>query len=212
MSIRVFLADDHPLFRAGLRLSFRDTDDLQIVGEAENSFTAVEMISRLRPDIVLMDVDMPGLSGLAATRMLRKTIPDLKVLVLSSYNDTEYIQESMRTGALGYVLKSINIDELKQIVRSVHAGRPVVSAYLVNLAVDETPVPEQPSLPDLTRREEDVLKHLAQGMGNKEIADTLYISVETVKSHVRNIYKKLELKNRIEASQAAARYGLLVES
>lgn len=212
MSIRVFLADDHPLFRAGLRLSFRDTDDLQIVGEAENSFAAVEMISELKPDIVLMDVDMPGLSGLAATRMLRKTMPDLKVLVLSSYNDTEYIQESMRAGALGYVLKSINIDELKQIVRAVHAGRTVVSAYLVNLAVDEPPLPEQRNLPDLTRREEDVLKHLAQGLGNKEIADTLYISVETVKSHVRNIYKKLELKNRIEASQAAARYGLLVDS
>ena len=211
MSIRVFLADDHPLFRAGLRLSFRDTDDLQIVGEAENSFTAVEMITKLAPDIVLMDVDMPGLSGLSAIRMLRKTMPELKVLVLSSYNDTQYIQESMRTGALGYVLKSINIDELKQIVRAVHAGRPVISPYLVNLAIDAPPVPEKPSLPDLTRREEDVLKHLAQGLGNKEIADTLYISVETVKSHVRNIYKKLELKNRIEASQAAARYGLLVE-
>ncbi|MBM9615127.1 response regulator transcription factor [Desulfobulbus rhabdoformis] len=212
MSIRVFLADDHPLFRAGLRLSFRDTDDLEIIGEAENSFSAVESISQLFPDIVLMDVDMPGLSGLAAIRMLRKTMPDLKVLVLSSYNDTEYIQESMRTGAVGYVLKSINIDELKQIIRSVHNNLPVISAYLVNLAMEEAPRTEERSMPDLTRREEDVLKHLAQGMGNKEIAETLYISVETVKSHVRNIYKKLELKNRIEASQAAMRYGLLIES
>ena len=209
MKIRVFLADDHPLFRAGLRLSFQDDNDLEIVGEAENSFTAVELITSLKPDISLIDVDMPGLSGLAAIRMLRKPFPNLKALVLSSYNDSEYIQEAMRTGACGYILKSISIAELKHIIRCVHTGTPVVSAYLVNLSIEDHPQVEKAALPSLTRREEDVLKHLALGQGNKEIADALYISVETVKSHIRNIYKKLDLKNRIEASHAAARYGLV---
>ncbi len=209
MSIRVFLADDHPLFRAGLRLSFQGSDELEIVGEAENSFTAVEQIHKLKPDVVLIDVDMPGLSGLAAIRMVKKTIPEQKFLVLSSYNDTEYIQEAMRTGARGYVLKSIHVDELKQVICAVHTDQPVVSAYLINLSIEEEPVYEAAHLPELTRREEDVLRFLAQGKGNKEIAADLFISVETVKSHVRNIYKKLDLKNRIEASQAAVRYGLV---
>lgn len=204
--IHVFLADDHPLFRAGLRLSLNDTDEIEVVGEAENSFAAVEKIKANPPDIVLMDVDMPGLSGIAAIRMLRSVIPDLKVLMLSTYNDTAYIRQAMRAGAAGYVLKSVGIDELKHIIRSIHANQPVVSAYLANLSVDFPSSEEKPQT-NLTRREEEVLKYIVQGRGNKEIAAELFVSVETIKSHVSNIYKKLKVKNRIEASQAFTRLG-----
>lgn len=202
--IRVFLADDHPLFRAGLRLSFHEAADIEIVGEAENSFVAVEKIKAHPPDIVLMDMDMPGLSGIAAIRMLHSAIADLKVVMLSTYNDTGYIRQAMRAGAAGYVLKSVGIDELKRIIRSIHADQPVVSAYLVNLSVDISSSEAKPQT-NLTRREEEVLKYIVQGKGNKEIASELFVSVETIKSHVSNIYKKLKVKNRIEASQAFAR-------
>lgn len=205
--ISVFLADDHPLFRAGLRLSFNDAADIEIVGEAENSFAAVEKIKAHPPDIVLMDVDMPGLSGIAAIRMLHSAIPELKVVMLSTYNDTEHIRQAMRAGAAGYVLKSVGIDELKYIIRSIHAGEPVVSAYLVSLSVDFTSPEEKPRI-NLTRREEEVLKFIVQGKGNKEIAAELIVSVETIKSHVSNIYKKLKVKNRFEASRAGIRLGL----
>lgn len=206
--ISVFLADDHPLFRAGLRLSFNDAADIEIVGEAENSFVAIEKIKAHPPDIVLMDMDMPGLSGIAAIRMLHSAIPELKVVMLSTYNDTGYIRQAMRAGAAGYVLKSVGIDELQHIIRSIHADQPIVSAYLVNLSVDFTSPEEKPQT-NLTRREEEVLKCIVQGKGNKEIASALIVSVETIKSHVSNIYKKLEVKNRIEASQAAIRLGLI---
>lgn len=205
--IRVFLADDHPLFRAGLRLSFNKTSDIEIVDEAENSFDAVEKIKAKPPDVVLMDVDMPGLTGIAAIRMLHAAIPDLKVVVLSTYNDTDYINEAMRAGATGYILKNVGIDELEHIIKSIHANQSVVSPYLLNLSVEIRP-PENDLLAGLTPREKEVLKCIAQGKRNKDIARELFVSLETVKSHIRNIYKKLDVKNRIEASQTALRIGL----
>lgn len=205
--IRVFLADDHPLFRAGLRLSFNKTSDIEIVDEAENSFDAVEKIKAKPPDVVLMDVDMPGLTGIAAIRMLHAAIPDLKVVVLSTYNDTDYINEAMRAGATGYILKNVGIDELEHIIKSIHANQSVVSPYLLNLSVEIRP-PENNPLAGLTPREKEVLKCIAQGKRNKDIARELFVSLETVKSHIRNIYKKLDVKNRIEASQTALRIGL----
>jgi DNA-binding NarL/FixJ family response regulator len=205
--IRVFLADDHPLFRAGLRLSLNAASDIEVVDEAGNSFDAVEKIKKHPPDVVLMDVDMPGLSGIAAIRMLHTALPDLKVVVLSSYNDTDYVNEAMRAGAIGYILKNVSIDELEQIIKSIHAGQTVVSPYLLNLSVEVTP-PQNSLQTGLTTREKEVLKCIAQGKGNKDIARELFVSLETVKSHIRNIYKKLDVKNRIEASRAAFRLGL----
>ena len=206
--IRVFLADDHPLFRTGLRMSFNESSDIEIAGEAENSFVAVEKIKKVAPEVVLMDVDMPGLSGIAAIRMLHSVISDLKILVLSTYNDSNYIQQAMRAGAAGYVLKSVDIGELKEIIKAVHEERPIMSPYLVNLSLEIEPEPVKSSV-SLTRREEDVLRFIATGMGNKEIAAEAFVSVETIKSHVRNIYKKLDVKNRIEATRAALQMGLI---
>jgi DNA-binding NarL/FixJ family response regulator len=206
--IRVFLADDHPLMRTGLRLSFKEEDDIRIIGESENGFATIEKIRSDPPDVALIDVDMPGLSGIAAIRVLRRTLKGMKIIVLSNYNDTRYIQESMDAGADGYVLKSVEVSELKRIIRSFHLGEIVESAYLINLSVGETPTVKT-KISTLTPREQQVLRQLATGKSNKEIAEYFYVSTETVKSHVKNIYRKLNIKNRVEATQMAASLNLL---
>jgi len=206
--IRVFLADDHPLLRTGLRLSFHEEDDIQIIGEAENGFSTVEKIKANPPDIALIDVDMPGLSGIAAIRVLRRTLADMKIIVLSTYNDARYIQEAMQAGADGYVLKNVEASELKRIVRSFHFGEAVESAYLINLSVAMSPAVKT-EIPTLTNREQQVLQQVATGKGNKEIADFFCVSTETVKSHVKNIYIKLNVKTRVQATQMAAKLNLL---
>jgi DNA-binding NarL/FixJ family response regulator len=206
--IRVFLADDHPLLRAGLRLSFHEENDIQIIGEAENGFSTIEKIKSNPPDIALIDVDMPGLSGIGAIRVLRRTLADMKIIVLSNYNDTRYIEEAMQAGADGYVLKNVEASELKRIVRSFYFGEAMESAYLINLSVAALPVVKT-EISTLTNREQQILRQVATGKGNKEIADFFCVSTETVKSHVKNIYKKLNVKTRVEATQMGARLNLL---
>ncbi|MBU1397782.1 MAG: response regulator transcription factor [Proteobacteria bacterium] len=207
-AIRVFLADDHPLMRTGLRLSLHEEDNIQIIGEAENGFSTVEKIKSNPPDIALIDVDMPGLSGIAAIRVLRRTLVDMKIIVLSNYNDVRYIQEAMQAGADGYVLKSVEVSELKRIIRSFHFGEAMESAYLINLSVTMVPAVKT-EISTLTNREQQVLQQVATGKGNKEIADFFCVSTETVKSHVKNIYKKFNVKTRVGATQMAARLNLL---
>jgi DNA-binding NarL/FixJ family response regulator len=209
-AIRVFLADDHPLLRTGLRLSFHEEEDIQIIGEAGNGFATIEKIKSNPPDVALIDVDMPGLSGIAAIRVLRRTLKDMKIIVLSNYNETRYIQEAMQAGADGYVLKSVEASELKRIIRSFYLGESVESAYLINLSVAEKPA-NQTKISMLTTREHQVLQQLAAGKGNKEIADFFCVSTETVKSHVKNIYKKLNVKNRAGATMKATSLSLFSE-
>jgi DNA-binding NarL/FixJ family response regulator len=209
-AIRVFLADDHPLLRTGLRLSFHEEEDIQIIGEAGNGFATIEKIKSNPPDVALIDVDMPGLSGIAAIRVLRRTLKDMKIIVLSNYNETRYIQEAMQAGADGYVLKSVEASELKRIIRSFYLGESVESAYLINLSVAEKPT-NQTEISMLTTREHQVLQQLAAGKGNKEIAEFFCVSTETVKSHVKNIYKKLNVKNRAGATMKATSLSLFSE-
>lgn len=199
--MRIFLADDHPLLRAGLRLSLTQYNDIEISGEASDGFAAVEKIQADPPDLALIDVDMPGISGIGVIRMLRESLPEIKLLVLSSYNDDEYIRNAMRAGADGYVLKSVNTSELVRIIRSFGQGNPIISPYLVNLTLKLEEKEEIKNSPqeELTEREKEILKCISDGKSNKEISDCLFVSVETVKSHIKNIYKKLNVKNRVEA-------------
>lgn len=211
-AIRVFLADDHPLLRTGLRLSLDQQKDIEFIGEAEDGFSAVEKIKADPPDVSLIDVDMPGLSGIGVIRLLRKSFPHMKLLVLSTYNDDHYIQSAMEAGADGYVLKCVGIDELTRIIKSYWTGKPEISPYLVNLtAAHVTSVKSATSreVADLTIREKEVLTAIAAGKGNKEIAGMLYISLETVKSHVKHIFKKFKVKNRVEAARIAIERNLL---
>ncbi len=191
---KVFLADDHPLLRTGLRMSLSQHADIDFIGEANDGFKAVEMIKKNPPDVALIDVDMPGLSGIGAIRLLRKHYPDMKLLIFSSYSDRHYIEEAMQAGANGYILKSIDISELVDVIRTFAHNEQPMSPYLMDLAIEWETAEKL-----LTKREKQILEGLARGQGNKDISDSLYISIETVKSHIKNIFKKLDSKSRMEA-------------
>ncbi len=210
--IRVFLADDHPLLRAGLRLSLNKEENIEVIGEAGDGFSAVEKIQTSPPDLSLIDVDMPGLSGIKAIRMLRKILPKMKILVLSTHSDETYIQDAMGAGADGYLLKSIEVQELVRIIESFCADGSAVSPYLLNLSLDpEAGQKASDSIlgSTLTLREKEILRAVTAGRGNKEISESLSISAETVKSHIKSIYRKLKVKNRVEAGRVASERHLL---
>ncbi len=213
--MKVFLADDHPLFRIGLRIALDQEADIQLIGEASDGFSAVERIRADPPDVSLIDVDMPGMSGIRVIRILRQAYPEMKILVLSTYDDEKYVQGAMQAGADGYVLKCVEVAELVRIIKSFCGGHQVVSPYLVNLALEpggtagafEEAVSVES--PVLTHREKEILQSIIQGQSNKEISDSLCVSVETVKSHIKSIYHKLQVKNRVEAVTVAMKKNVL---
>ncbi len=209
--VKIFIADDHPLLRMGLTLAFAAKEGIRVVGESDNGFDAIEKIKVLVPDAVLMDIDMPGLSGTAAIRVLRKLFPAMKILALSTYNDRNYVMESMAAGADGYLLKTVDIDSLTEIIVAFHEGREVISPYLLDLGIDLNPADEEGTeeAVSLTRREEDILGCLALGQNNKEISASLNLSIETVKTHLKGIFKKLDTRSRLEAVMTARKKGLI---
>ncbi len=197
------MADDHTLFRQGLVSLLADEPDLEVVGEATSGEEALELAHVLRPDLVLMDVRMPGMSGVEATRRLLSELPGLKVIILTVSEDDEDLFGAIEAGARGYVLKNADAEELLRAIRQVHAGRALVSPamtlrILEALRTGQFPLPRE--IP-LTPREQEVLRLLVQGATNREIARALTISENTVKTHVRHILEKLGLQNR---SQVAA--------
>mgnify|MGYP001572555517 FL=1 len=216
--MRVFLADDHPLFRIGLRIALDQETDIQLIGEASDGFSAVEKIRVDPPDVSLIDVDMPGISGIRVIRMLRKAHPQMKIIVLSTYDDKNYIHGAMQAGADGYVLKCVEVAELVRSMKSFFEGHQVVSPYLVNLSLDfkatisTTGEVKKVEYPVLTHREKEILRSIIEGQSNKEISHTLYVSVETVKSHIKNIYHKLQVKNRVEAVTVAIKQNVLPQN
>jgi DNA-binding NarL/FixJ family response regulator len=209
--IRIFIADDHPLLRMGLRLAFNAKDNIEVIGEANNGFDAIDKIKQLVPDVALFDIDMPGLSGTAAIRVLRKIFPVMKILVLSTYNDVTYIRESMSAGANGYLLKTIDIDNLVKIITSLHLNEEIISPYLMDLGIDNKCDDDGHHQDEsgLTNRERQILSCLAEGKVNKEISASLFLSVETVKTHLKNIFGKLNAKSRLDAVMKARKIGIL---
>lgn len=210
--ITVFLADDHPLLRTGLRLSMDHEADIELIGEADNGYSAVEKIKAQLPDVALIDVDMPGLSGIGVIRVLRKFFPKMKLIVLSTYSEEKYIQAAMDAGADGYVLKSVGIGELVIIIKSFCSGKPELSPYLVNLTSGYDNEKKRTGACGnykLSVREMEILALIAEGKGNKQIAEILCISTETVKSHVKNIFRKLEVRNRVDAVRIAREKQLI---
>jgi DNA-binding NarL/FixJ family response regulator len=202
--ITVFLADDHPLTRLGLRLSLEQAPGIEVIGEANDGFVAVEKILENPPDVALIDIDMPGLSGIGVIRILAKALPALVIIVLSTYSEDKFINQAMEAGANGYVLKSIGSDELVKIIKTLGTGKPMISPYLTNLTVNQDSHPTVKGQDTaLTLRENQILQYLIEGKRSKEIANALFISAETVKSHIKNIYRKLEVTNRVEAVMAA---------
>ncbi|MGA7875649.1 MAG: response regulator transcription factor [Desulfoferrobacter sp.] len=210
--LRVFLADDHPLLRMALRLSLTQKKDIEVVGEASDGYSTVEKIQSSLPDIAVIDVEMPGLTGIRAIRILRRTLSTMKIVVLSTYNKEEYIRDAIQAGADGYILKRVGIDELVRIIRGFGDDQTVISPYLVNLALGYDPnqmQSDQVDHPLLTHREKEVLQGLTEGRSNKEISNALNISTETVKSHIKHIYGKLNVKSRLEAARIAREMNLI---
>jgi DNA-binding NarL/FixJ family response regulator len=214
--IRTLIADDHELFRRGLRMVLDDEDDIEVVGEAGDGESAVAMAIEHAPDVVVMDVRMPVRSGIDAARAIKEEQPGVKILVLTISDEEDDLYEAIKAGANGYLLKEISIDEIGHAVRSVNGGQSLISPSMASKLLDEFAAmikkeeeKEQVPAPRLTPREMEVLQHVAQGMNNREIARTLFISENTVKNHVRNILEKLHLHSRMEAVVYAVREKLL---
>jgi DNA-binding NarL/FixJ family response regulator len=214
--IRLLIADDHELFRRGLRMVLEDEDDIEIVDEAGDGEVAVELAREHAPDVVVMDVRMPGLSGIQAARRIKEEEPGTKILVLTISDEEDDLYDAIKAGANGYLLKEISIDEIANAVRSVHSGQSLISPSMASKLLDEFAAmikkeeqKEEVPAPRLTPREMEVLEHVAQGMNNREIAKALFISENTVKNHVRNILEKLHLHSRMEAVVYAVREKLL---
>ena len=212
--IRVLIADDHGLMRAGVRALLTATDDIDVVGEAEDGDDAIREVRRLEPDVVLMDVAMPGLGGLEATLVIRKEKPGVKILVLTQYEDREYVSRFLKAGVSGYVLKKAAASELVAAIRAVQRGGLVLDPEIAREVLSEQgrePSADQVEDPyeTLTDREKQVLKLVAEGSSNKEIAETLDISVKTAMAHREHLMEKLGVHSRTELIKFALRRGVI---
>jgi NarL family two-component system response regulator LiaR len=206
--IRVLIVDDHAIVRSGLIRFLMAYDDLELVGEAANGVEAVRLCGQLQPDVVLMDLSMPEMDGIAATRTIRKQYPHAQVIALTSFRDEDIVKQALEAGAIGYQLKNISTDELAASVRAAHAGRhtlaPEAAAALIQVALHMSPDGR-----DLTPREREVLALMAEGMNNPQIASRLVLSRSTVKFHVSSILSKLEATSRTEAVASALRHRMV---
>jgi two-component system, NarL family, response regulator LiaR len=202
--IRVLLVDDHAMVRRGLATFFMVFDDLELVGEAENGEMAVQLCGELQPDVVLMDMAMPGMDGISATRLIRRQSPKVQVLALTSYKEGDLIKNALEAGAIGYLLKDVSSDELVRAIRAAHAGRATLSPEAAQAMVQTANQPPPPGL-DLTERERTVLGLMVEGLNNTQIAARLTVSPSTIKSHVSNILTKLGVSSRTEAVTLALR-------
>ena len=212
--IRVLIADDHGLMRAGVRALLQATEDIEVVGEAEDGDEAIREVRRLEPDVVLMDVAMPGLGGLEATLVIRKEKPDVKILVLTQYDDREYVTRFLKAGVSGYVLKKAAAGELVAAIRAVKRGGLVLDPEIARDVVNDKGreySAESASDPyeTLTDREKQVLKLVAEGSSNKEVAETLDISVKTAMAHREHLMEKLDVHSRTELIRFALRRGVI---
>lgn len=206
--IRVLLTDDHTLFRQGIRTLLAGEADIEIAGEANNAADAVTLAAQLRPDIVLMDIGMPGMSSFEATRQIRKDRPDTRIVFLSMYDDEDYLAECVEIGASGYILKESPAEQLVSALREVHRGGNYLSPRLLARLVDDfrlqnrSPM-RQPRFGTLTKREREILKLLAEGKSVKEIATSFDLSVKTVEAHKFNLMRKLDIHNKAQLVQYA---------
>ena len=212
--IRIILADDHTLVRAGIKALLEKQPDIEVVAETSNGKEALRQIELLQPDIVLMDIAMPGMNGLEATAMITKNYPQVKVLALTMHDEEEYFYEVIRAGAMGYVLKDAAPTELVSGIRAVAEGKafltPRVTRILVNDYLKRIESGEKvPDYDGLTEREREVLKLIASGNTNQEIANLLHISVNTVQVHRTHVMEKLNLHNRTELVKYALRRGII---
>ncbi|HLF29126.1 MAG TPA: response regulator transcription factor [Anaerolineae bacterium] len=207
MPIRILIVDDHSVVRQGLRMFLSLDPELEVVGEAADGAEGLRLARELLPDVVLMDVLMPVMDGIAATTAIRRELPDTEVIALTSVLEDASVVGAVRAGAIGYLLKDTEADELRRAIKAAAAGQVQLSPKAAARLMREVRVPESPEA--LTERETDVLRLLAGGQSNKEIAHTLGIAEKTVKTHVSNILSKLNMPSRTQAALYAVRIGLV---
>ena len=208
MTIRILIADDHSVVRQGLRMFLALDPDLEVVGEADDGRRAVQLAVRLRPDVVLMDLLMPQMDGVAATAAIRQEVPETEVIALTSVLEDEQVIGAVRAGAIGYLLKNTGSDELCRAIKAAAAGQVQLAPEAARRLMREVRTPDQPTVA-LSERETEVLRLLAIGKANKEIARDLSIGEQTVKTHVSSILGKLGVQSRTQAALYAQRTGLV---
>jgi DNA-binding NarL/FixJ family response regulator len=211
-NVRVLIADDHPLFREGMRGRLDRVGDITVVGEAASGDEAVELARELEPHVILMDIKMPGLNGIEATREIRQASPEVGVLVLTMFEDDDSVFAAMRAGAKGYLLKDSGGDEVVYAIRAVASGEAVfgsgVAERIIGFFSGPRPATPRRAFPELTEREEEVLSLVARGKSNQEIARQLFVSLKTVRNHVSNILVKLQVADRAQAVIRARDAGI----
>jgi two-component system, NarL family, response regulator DegU len=212
LTIRLLLADDHRMLREGLRRSMTD-EGFDVIGEAENGEEAVRLVEELQPDVVLMDVTMPEMGGVEATRLIRQEAGPTRVIMLTMHADKEVLAEAIRAGASGYLVKDCSTDEVADAVRIAAKGEMALSPALAATMLDEVRRLDAPATPDddrvITKREEEVLQLIVDGCSTPEVAERLYISQKTVKNHLASIYQKLDARDRTQAVLQAVRMGII---
>ncbi len=206
--VRVMIVDDHTMVRRGLSLFLKSYDDMLMVAEADGGEAAVELCASSQPEVVLMDMKMPGMDGVTATRLIHQKFPAVRIIALTSFKEANLIQSALQAGAIGYLLKDVTADELVRAIRSARAGRPSLSPEAAEVLVQASNDPPRPGS-DLTSREREVLELMTRGMNNTQIAAKLVVSPSTIKSHVSNILSKLGVASRSEAVAIAMRQGLV---
>jgi DNA-binding NarL/FixJ family response regulator len=217
MTIRVVLADDQPLVRAGLRMIIAETPGIEVAGEAATGAQAVQAARDIRPDVVVMDIRMPGLDGIEATRMITATDAPPSVIILTTFDNDDYVYGALRAGAAGFLVKDMALDDILAAIRVVAAGdaliAPSVTRRLIaRFAAEPDPAPPRPEIEGITGREREVLTLIGRGMSNSEIAATLSISAATAKAHVARLLAKLGARDRVQLVIAAYGAGLVAPS
>ena len=205
--IRVIIVDDHEIVRNGLSVFLETCEDLELVGEASNGAEAVQLCAEVNPDVVVMDLVMPEVDGIEATRIIRRNHPQTQVVALTSFQNDELVPAVLKAGALSYLLKNVSIDELAEGIRKAHQGQTTLSPEATQALIESVsrPAPQF----DLSDREREVLGLIVRGYNNREIGEQLYISRSTVKNHVSNIFSKLNVDNRSEAVALALQHRLI---
>jgi NarL family two-component system response regulator LiaR len=207
-TIRVMLVDDHNVVRSGLATFLKAYDDLELVGEAKNGFEAVNLCREKNPDVILMDLMMPEMDGIEATRAILEDCPDIKIIAMTSFDEEELVHGVLAAGAISYLLKNVSSDELAKAIRNAVSGQSTLSPEAARVLVQGTRPTKQPAM-DLTEREMEVLNLVVQGNSNQLIAETLFISLATVKAHISSILSKLQVSSRAEAIAYAIKNKLI---
>jgi len=207
-AIQVMLVDDHNVVRSGLATFLKAYEDLELVGEAKNGLEALNLCHQKKPDVILMDLMMPEMDGIAATRAILADYPDIKIIAMTSFEDEKLVQGVLAAGAISYLIKNVSSDELAKAIRDAISGRSTLSPEAAKVLIQATRPTKQP-LFDLTEREQEVLNLVVQGNSNQQIAEALIISIATVKAHISNILSKLQVSSRAEASAFAIKNKLV---